>query len=893
MKLPVVCLAAIFAGGVALGLFSPLVNLSTSLPANHAAFFLALAMLAVSVILLRKNLVTLAAIFSLGTWLSLGVIAAWCASQPPPQNHVLSLAAAGRLDFSTPLRWHACLRDEPTELPWGVSYDLGLNSVEFEGASIPIVGGIRLSYSPHDDSVQLPTLHAGDAISFVGQARLPQAFRNEGAFDRRAFLQQQGIDLTATLRSAALIERERAASFSAANALSEIRARLRDELNTIFPNSPQVTGVLRAMLLGDRSFIDRDESLTFQKTGVFHVLVVAGLHVGSFAAFLYWLGRKFRFSIGWTTLFLLATLASYLAVVEQRPPVLRAALMAAVLLAGGYFFRRLELLNSAAIAALLLLIARPLELRDSSFQLSFLAIGCIAGLAVPWMDRMIEPYVRGLRGWRDVTRDASHAPRVVQFRIDLRSATSWLTVKLQLGGNTFAGSALVFSLRAAFRVWELILLTLVLQFGMSPLMALDFHRVTLLGALANLLAVPLTGILVPAGFMLLLTGVISHFAALWAAPPVQFLTEFLIHAVAWFSRLPHGSYRVPGPPSWLTILFFTFAVCLCISLRFDFAWKRIPLRISIAFLLFAAALIAVHPFGPRLQKGKLELTVLDVGQGDSLFLASPAGHTLLIDGGGPPPNYGGRESQRAPDPGEEAVSPFLWSRGLKRIDVVALTHAHQDHLGGLPAVLENFQVGELWIGREVNSTALEQLEKLARTHKIPIRHEARGQAFDWDGVNGEVLWPDSGSGAISTTAKNNDSLVLRLQYRNRSFFLPGDAEYQTEDSILSENTTEVLHGDVLKVGHHGSKNSTTPEFLAAVHPQWAIISAGAENPYGHPSPELLQRLQNANAKILRTDQNGAIHVLTDGKRIEISCFLPCSDQPLQSMGAETQEPNPY
>src|SRR5262249_39272643 len=225
------------------------------------------------------------------------------------------------------------------------------------------------------------------------------------------------------------------------NSVARMRSRLRSELNQLFTRTPQVAGVLRAMLLGDRSFIERDESVAFQKTGVFHVLVVAGLHVGAFAVFLYWLGHKLRISAAWTVLLLLFALLSYVALIEQRPPVLRATLMAVVLLAGGYFFRRLELLNSAAIAALLLLIARPLELQDSSFQLSFLSIGCIAGIAVPWVDRHTEPYLRSLRGWRDVTRDAAHAPRVIQFRIDLRSLAAWFSSKMpgqlaRLSGNS-------------------------------------------------------------------------------------------------------------------------------------------------------------------------------------------------------------------------------------------------------------------------------------------------------------------------------------------------------------------------------------------------------------------------------------------------------------------------
>jgi len=265
---------------------------------------------------------------------------------------------------------------------------------------------------------------------------------------------------------------------------------------------------------------------------------------------------------------------------------------------------------------------------------------------------------------------------------------------------------------------------------------------------------------------------------------------------------------------------------------------------------------------------------------------------LLIDGGGESPNYGGRVSQRAPDPGEEAVSPFLWSRGLKKIDVVALTHAHQNHLGGITAILENFKVGELWIGREVQSAALAKLEELAHFQGVPIRKETFGDAFDWDGAQCKVLWPEKDSREIYTSARNNDSLVFHIQYGHRSFLLAGDGEAQAEATILSENPKSELQSDVLKVGHHGSKNSTTPEFLTAVHPQLAIISAGEQNPYGHPSKELLERLQTAGVSILRTDRNGAIHVLTDGEKLEISCFLDCRDISSGPVHAQSQRPNP-
>ena len=310
-------------------------------------------------------------------------------------------------------------------------------------------------------------------------------------------------------------------------------------------------------------------------------------------------------------------------------------------------------------------------------------------------------------------------------------------------------------------------------------------------------------------------------------------------------------------------------------------------------MVFAACAltIATSPFGKKWTKGSLELTVLDVGQGDSLLVVSPGGKTLLIDGGGTFGGFPGHEEHNGIDPGEEAVSPYLWSRGFQKLDVVTLTHAHRDHLGGLTSILENFRVGRLWIGREVTSPALARLEELARERKIPIEHELRGKSFHWDGVDGDFLWPEIPPEEIEPSAKNNDSLILRLHFGCRTILLPGDAERQVEREILSENGLETMHSDVLKVGHHGSKNSTTAEFLAAVQPRIGIISAGEDNPYGHPSPELLERLEEADVRILRTDREGAVHLLTNGTQMEIRCFVACPGAAITAASMHADAPN--
>jgi competence protein ComEC len=297
-------------------------------------------------------------------------------------------------------------------------------------------------------------------------------------------------------------------------------------------------------------------------------------------------------------------------------------------------------------------------------------------------------------------------------------------------------------------------------------------------------------------------------------------------------------------------------------------------------------LIATSPFRISAERGALEVTMLDVAQGDSILVISPRGSTLLIDGGGAFQGFRGREEHPGPDPGEDAVSAYLWSRGIRRLDGVALTHAHQDHIGGLAAVLQNFQVKRLLLGRESSASAQVQLEALAARLGVPVEHEQKGESFEWDGVRVTFLWPEISPDEVAPAAKNNDSLVLRLEYGQRSFLLPGDAEKQVEYSMLSENEARLLHADVLKVGHHGSKNSTMPQFLAAVDPSIALISSGEDNPYGHPSPELVQRLQQSGARILRTDRDGAVQVLTDGHNLRVNCYVACVESPVESGAAK-------
>jgi competence protein ComEC len=889
MKLPAVAIAVAFAGGILLGHS----HFLSSRAAAHAFPAIAATVVCLLVVLgfvlAWRNLLWPAAAASLASWIALGILAACLVEQPLPPEHILARLSAHQIPLNTPLRWHGILRSEPARLPWGYGLEMSLSGVELAEGYLPVTGGMRVGFTPREDNSRLPELHAGDEIAVLAEARLPLVYKDAGAFDRREFLARQNIHLQATLRASSLLEKTGTAPPTVQSRLARLRGRLRDRLDGMFPSSPAIAGILSAMLLGDRNFVDRAESVDFQKTGVFHVLVVAGLHVGALAFFLFWLARKLRLRHTAETLFVLVALFAYVAVVEQRAPVLRAGLMVSIVILGSFFYRRLDLLNSAALAALVLLVANPQFVSDTGFLLSFLAIGSIAGLALPIIRRHLQPFVHALEGWRDVTRDASHPAPQVQFRLDFRDAILGLTAPLKGRYAMWAQELGANGARAAFRLAELFVLTFILQLGMLPLMARDFHRVSLLGPIVNLFAVPLTGVIVPLGFFSLALGTVIPAVGRLLAHPLAWLVLLQGRIVSFFAAIPHSSYRIPGPPVWVMGCFFVITIAAVVRLRSERAFRRWELGLLALSVMLTAGVIATYPFRPSVMANDLEVTVLDVAQGDSILVVSPKGSTLLIDGGGAFEGFRGREEHFGPDPGEEAVSAYLWSRGFQRLDTVALTHAHQDHIGGLTAVLQNFQVSRLWLGRETAAPAFGRLKQLANGLHIPIEHERRGQGFLWDGVQVDILWPEATPEEIAPLAKNNDSLVVRVRYGDRTILLPGDAEKQVEYLMLGENQPAFLRADVLKVGHHGSKNSTMPEFLRAIAPQISIISAGEGNPYGHPHAELLQRLEDSGSRVLRTDRDGAVQILTDGRTLQVSCFAACPEPAVESGKAQTPD----
>jgi competence protein ComEC len=864
MKLPSLFPVALFAGGILLSI--ELKNFAQ--PSPRFCLLGALLFLLIGYALLRQNWISAAALFAAGAWLSLGMAASKLETASVAPNLASTLIESGKLDAETPLRWRGRLRGDPLQLPWGMRYEIDLEQVESSAGVMLVAGGLRLTYySEGSGGADPPPVRAGDRVEFLVRARPVRNYGDPGSFDFRGYLARQNIQLQGALRNGQLITIVDHPRLTLSGRFARVRGQFLNSLNDLFQSRPEEGALARAMLLGDRSFVDRDRVVDFQKTGVYHVLVLAGLHVGALAAFFLWAGRRLRIALLPRISLTILALVAYVYIVEDRPPILRAVLMAAVFLSAKLLYRRMDLINVAAISGLVILAVRPSEIIDASFLLSFSAVATIGAIAVPLIARSSEPYRLALDHLSDVTRDVSHAPRVIQFRMEMRAAAAWISARLPRLAAPLGSALLVKPLRAALYFWEIIFISAILQLGMLPPLAYYFHRVTLAGPFANVPALLLTGLAVPIGFLMLAASLVSHIFAAWLAKLLGTVLWMLDVAVRWFAGWHGASYRIPGPSITLMAIFVGFAALLSAAIRMR--WKVWwPSSAAIA-LLATAVLIATHPFLPRLTPQRLELTVLDVGQGDSLFLSFPRGRTMLVDAGGELGNFHSGGMRSGIDVGEDVVSPYLWSRGIKRIDVVALTHAHEDHLGGLPAIFENFRVGEFWVGRDIQSAAYRQVLAAARAHGVPIRHMKQGDAFSEDGVSGEILWPDDLSEGQS--AKNDDSLVMHLTDGTESFLLAGDIERPSERKMLAEK--QDVGVNFLKVAHHGSKTSTTDPFLSAAHPAFAAISVGWENIFGHPSPEVTDRLEAAGVRVFRTDRDGAVTASTDGSTLSVSTFL--------------------
>ncbi|MEW5974672.1 MAG: ComEC/Rec2 family competence protein [Acidobacteriota bacterium] len=837
-------------------------------PVGPLSGCLAAIVLAIALLLALRNQLRCSLEMSLLGFLLTGL------SWPPlygaafPPFHLKNLVRQGKLDLEQPCRITGVCTRVSVRRNIGEQLELDVERLDNGFVRFDTRGRIRLALFYTQDGVPpaRSLVQVGERLEVLARLKEVRNFNNPGQFDYAAFLERQDVWLTGIVKGESLITR---LSPSRAQGWSRLRWALKEavsnRLEVLFPTSGRVGGVLKALLLGDKQDLDAKTERVFQETGIYHALVVSGQHIAIVLLSLLWLFKMLRFSRVVSLGVAIAGVLIYAAIAEGQSSIARATLMGVVYLVVLLFDRDRNPLNALCLSAWILLLHNPGWLLDAGFQLSYCAVLAIVLIGLPLVLNFSQPRREALWQIKEPSFDGHFAPALADFRIGIRLAMEQFEARHPLVGPWLSHFLFLSWRRFLLRVADVLLVSFSVQVLFLALTALYFYRVSLLSIILNVLIFPIISLLVPGGFLLILISPVHSALSGVVASVCTSLTSLLLGLADLFASLGYSHFRVPPPPRWLLL---TYCALLAATVMDKVRWRR---RVNGVLSAACLVLVICHPFRPQVSPEHLELTMLDVRQGDSLFLSFKGEALMLVDGGGLlARSFGEDFTEQRFDIGERVVAPFLWSRGIRALDVVVLTHAHYDHMGGLPAILRDFRPRELWIGENPYTEEYVALLKLALRQGIHVRRLSQGQTQPFHGSSLAVLNPEASSGRWGRPS-NDDSIAFRLQWGSRSFLLTGDIERRVEARLLSN--PQMLKADVLKVSHHGSRSSSTPAFLRSVQPVLGLVSAGNPSPFGHPHPEVIARLHDAGMTVLRTDRNGAVTIHSNGSGLSLSTFL--------------------
>ena len=651
------------------------------------------------------------------------------------------------------------------------------------------------------------SLKYGDQILLKGQLVLPSARRNPGGFDYRAYLKTRNITGLFILSKNFPPVRT---GFRKGNpvlhrAVYPLRRQIARILNHHYTG--QSRALLKALILGDRTDISDENREFFQRIGIIHILAVSGLHVGFVLVLLKTLFGLLRIPGSWQAFLIIFFLILFCLITQSKPPVIRATLMASLYLIGLTIERQPDPFNTLGVTGLILLIRNPLMLFDTGFQLSFSAVFSILYLYPKW----------------------KHLP-------GFRQCHSWC-MRHRLFKN----------------IWPLWLVSLSAQLGTLPVVIVAFNRIPIIGPLSNLFAIPVTGLIVVYGFISLIFAPFSQWIAAVFASLTSVLVHLLYEAAKLFNAFPLASTTLPAPHPAHLLLY------ICVLLLWIHWTSCVHRR---RFILAGMLLLNWTVWHAVFNSPATRLTYvqLDVGQGDSAVLHIPKRRTLIIDGGDRKPGF---------DAGKNVLIPYLRHHGIRHIDTVILTHAHNDHIGGLIAVAAAFSIRQILMSDTLSrSGAMREFLNIIKKRHIPVRIITAPDSLKFPGVICYFLSPEQSMQRHNNW--NNRSLVMQLVFGRHRFLCMGDAEHEVEDLLIRQYPS--LSADVIKVGHHGSGSSTGDRFLNHIHPEHAMISVGRKNRFGHPDSSVIKRLKNAGTAVYRTDQDGAVLIESDGKQLRLKIW---------------------
>ena len=654
-----------------------------------------------------------------------------------------------------------------------------------------------------------PPLVLGQRITAELRLHPAIGFRNPGTFDYAEHLKREDIRVTATARA----DRLTPVDHPAPPWPERIKRASVAAISQALPRAS--AALLAGLLLGERTALPPELDEGFRRAGVYHVLAVSGFNVVLLAAAVLALCRLARVGRRVSAVAAIVVVVGFAAVVGPEPSVLRAVVMAVLVLAALLLEREASVTNSLALAALAILAIRPGDLLDPGFQLSFAATAGIVAAPMP-------------RG-------------VIAGAIAVSAAA---------------------------------------QLAVLPITLTHFNQLSTIGVVVNLGVVPLAGVATVAGLLAVAASFLSAGAAQIGFDAVWPVLLALRAVVALAAAVPGAVVYLPAPHG-VAIAFYAGALALGLvwwRLRAERPHVGGPSGAAALILLVLAVAVAVWPL-LRPPDGRLRVIVLDVGQGDAIVVEAPDGRVLLVDAGtGGPMRL---------DAGARVVAPFLWNRGHLRLAGAIATHQDADHAGGMESIRRRFGVapgleaetlarGPHWIAGAMISLLGQRGDvggvapgALRDPLRLGVARPSAPPETSAYGLTASAVEKGARSPAArSRRGRNDEAIVLRVEYGLASFLLASDIEAAREQALVA--TRSPLAATVLKVAHHGSRTSSTPAFLGAVGPAIAVISVGPRNPYGHPDPGVLERLAAAGARLYRTDRDGAVIVETDGRTLTVT-----------------------
>jgi competence protein ComEC len=667
-----------------------------------------------------------------------------------------------------------------------------------------VTGGVLLSVVGSLAASRVDEWRAGRRVRMPVALRRPSRYLDPGVPDNERALARRGTILVGTVKSGALVD-VLSRGWWWSEAIASVRGFARRSISSaVGPWSARSAAIVAAIVIGDRAGLDDEVQRRLQEAGTYHVIAISGGNIAILAGLLIGAFRVAGLLGRGAMVSAILALMAYAGLVGGGASVDRATLMATVYFAGRAVDHRSPPLNTLAFVAALIVAAEPLSVTDPAFVLTFGATLAILTAA---------PLVSRVRLHRWVT------PVVMMFAASVGTEAMLL-----------------------------------------PVGAFVFSRVTFAGLALNFLAIPLMGVAQIAGMavvpltlvstrLALVVGFVAHIGAaglVWSAQLVRFVPTVVLRV---------------APPSWPVMAVYYMALCAC-----WIGWRRKSLALV---AVMAAVWFVAEPWALLGERGdgRLHVTFLDVGQGDSILVRFPQGSTLLVDAGGL------TTSSSSFDIGDRVVAPVLRREGIRRLDYVALTHGDPDHIGGARSVIREFRPREVWEGIPVPRFApLTELRmQTLAAHGTWVNVYA-GHRTEVDGVNITELSPPPADWERQRV-RNDDSLVLELSWRDVVLLLTGDIGKAVEGELV-ETLAALPPGSirVLKVPHHGSLTSSSVGFIQTFRPQVAVFTVGRSNHFGHPAPAVLQRYQDAAVQIFRTDQDGAVTLDTDGHSIDIHTF---------------------